>query len=347
MSLPEVTGNYAVGTAEVLLAGAVNTAVSSFAGLAGIVDLALGGDLSSSAALIEKIQANYSYIPGSTGAQMITEDLAEYVNAYEQTMSAAGDSVLDATGSPLAATLTHKSVEIAATLVGGSSVLKSAKGLKVVPNKAPPGQFHSNGLPIKIERVVDAKPELSDVTKGVDDVLTESGNVVSSNTKATIAGVSNKIHIPDGINVARFEGLVDEFAGFRSARGFNKWKQSLVDEGLTQAQIQEAVYQGSLKRGENLWKGDWKRYYEEISGTQYPGQPSHAHHLVEKGSSSPAAIENRSILEEVGINPLLNRENLTWAPNITGQHGAIPQGQLLELLAPVRGDRDEIINVLQ
>lgn len=53
------------------------------------------------------------------------------------------------------------------------------------------------------------------------------------------------------------------------------------------------------------------------------------------------------ILEEVGINPLLSRHNLGWAPQYApGQHGAVPQGELLDLLLPVRGDRTAIINVL-
>ena len=114
---------------------------------------------------------------------------------------------------------------------------------------------------------------------------------------------------------------------------------------MTPTQIQEVVYQDSLKRGENPFKGNWKKYYEEISGTSYPGDPSHAHHLVEKGSNSAAAVSNRVILREVDINPLLSRHNLTWAPNkVVGQHGTVPQQQLNDMLTPFRGDRTKIIN---
>ncbi|WP_421849487.1 RHS repeat-associated core domain-containing protein [Marinomonas sp.] len=147
-------------------------------------------------------------------------------------------------------------------------------------------------------------------------------------------------------NCPKFNRFVDEFAELKSARQYGQWKQKLVDEGLSPPQIQEAVHQGSLKRGNNLWGGNWKKYYEEISGTDYPGSPSHAHHLVEKASASDAAIDNRSILKEVGLDPNLSRENLTWAPNVAGQHGAGPQGELNKMLSEVRGNRTAIITVL-
>jgi len=49
---------------------------------------------------------------------------------YEDNMAALGDATLDATGSPLLATMAHKSVEIAGTLVGGKTLLNSVKGAK-------------------------------------------------------------------------------------------------------------------------------------------------------------------------------------------------------------------------
>ena len=179
------------------------------------------------------------------------------------------------------------------------------------------------------------------------EVLTAS--VPASPIKALYP--STQVKAPFKLNIKniekiKFESLVQDFAGFTSARGYSNWKADLIDQGYTSSQIRDIVYEGSLLRGDNLWKGDWKKYYEEISGTSYPGKPSHAHHLVEKGGMSEAAIENRLILKEVGINPLLSRENLTWAPNITGQHGSIPQGQLLNKLLPVRYDRDGVIGVL-
>jgi hypothetical protein len=102
-----------------------------------------------------------------------------------------------------------------------------------------------------------------------------------------------------------------------------------------------------LRRGSLLWQDDWKRYYQEISNTKYPGGTSHAHHLAEKLGPSAAAEENRTILREVGIDPHLARENLTWAPNVAGQHGSGPQGQLLVKLSAVRGDRAGVEGVLR
>lgn len=153
-----------------------------------------------------------------------------------------------------------------------------------------------------------------------------------------------------GIDPTLFNSRVNEFVDLPSGQGaYNTWKNNLLDQGVTPEFIREAVYQGSLKRGNNIFGvNGWRKYYEEISGITYPGMPSHAHHLVEKASQSAAAIENRQILAEVGIDVRLYRENLTWAPNnVTGQHGGIPQGDLNDLLLPVRGDREGIIGVLR
>lgn len=285
----------AIGVADLMATGLVNTGVDIVAGGAGLVTLAIsGGDVDAAVYTMESVQEN-QVGPFTQAGEEVAKVVAPVVDKYyEQNMAAIGEKTLEVTDSPLLAMAAHKSVELVGTVMGAGVV----------------------------------------------------GNAVKRAAKVDV-DVPNKPYIPEGIDAVRFEKLVDEFAEFKSARGFTAWKQGLIDEGLTPVQIQEMIYQGSLKRGENLWKGDWKKYYEEISGTQYPGPPSHAHHLVEKGSSSPAAIENRKILEEVGINPLLSRDNLTWAPNITGQHGAIPQGELLDKLSSVRGDKDGIIDVLK
>lgn len=130
------------------------------------------------------------------------------------------------------------------------------------------------------------------------------------------------------------------------SKGYARWKRELADEGFTSDEISEIVYEGALARGENPFGENWKKYYEEISGTSYPGPPSHAHHLVEKAGGGAAGETNRAILREVGIDPLLAKENLAWAPNVAGQHGIGPQTELMERLLTVRGDRDGIIEVL-
>ncbi|MEM9383909.1 MAG: hypothetical protein AAGA68_02540 [Pseudomonadota bacterium] len=143
-----------------------------------------------------------------------------------------------------------------------------------------------------------------------------------------------------------FAKYIDEFATL-DRKDFRAWKQALGDQGLSEEQISDIVYAGSLRRGDNLWGDNWKKYLEEISATTYPGPPSHAHHLVEKVGRGEFSARSREILAEVGIDPLLARENLTWAPNVAGQHGTGPQRELMTRLEAVRGDRRSIIKVLE
>lgn len=69
--------------------------------------------------------------------------------------------------------------------------------------------------------------------------------------------------------------------------------------------------------------------------------------MVEKAGGKQAGQLNRMLLSEVGIDPLLSKHNLTWAPNVTGQHGYAPQLELSKKLIAVRGDRNGILNVLR
>jgi len=187
------------------------------------------------------------------------------------------------------------------------------------------------------------------ILKKIDDAIDAIPNDVLDNLPASARETLQKIQtkVDDVLGVGnRLSGFVDEFAALER-KDFRSWKSGLAEQGLSSTDISEVIYQGSLKRGENMWGDNWKKYYEEISGTTYPGQPSHAHHLVEKVGRGEFSATNREILREVGIDPLLARENLTWAPNVAGQHGTGPQRELMELLQPVRGDRDAIVQVLK
>ncbi|GAA0398645.1 hypothetical protein GCM10009133_04360 [Cocleimonas flava] len=129
-----------------------------------------------------------------------------------------------------------------------------------------------------------------------------------------------------------FTRALNSFVNDVNSSNFAKWKNDAIADGVNPDHIKDIIYEGSLQKGVNIWGNNWKKYYSEISGTDYPGPPSHAHHLVEKGSTSPAAIANRQILEDAGINVQLHRENLTWAPNEAGIHGSTPQQALNSLL---------------
>lgn len=190
-----------------------------------------------------------------------------------------------------------------------------------------------------------AKAEAAAIENGIPRLNSKASNNISrTSAEAVSRPVTYKV--PEGLDAGRFSQLVDEFAALDDGMAYNIWKKNLLKDGLSPNHLPDIVHQGSLARGENLWKTNWKRYYEEISGTEYPGGDSHAHHLAEKGSHSPAAVENRQILSDVGLNPKLSRENLTWADNVTGQHGGPPQSQLLNKLRLARGDLDKVINAL-
>jgi hypothetical protein len=107
--------------------------------------------------------------------------------------------------------------------------------------------------------------------------------------------------------IAKYGAYVDSFAKLPRALDFKAWKNQLIKDGVPAADIPNIVYQGSLKRGSNLW-GTWGRYYEEISGTKRPvsadpTKPYHAHHIVEKTPTNPANAANYKILEDLGVDP--------------------------------------------
>jgi RHS repeat-associated protein len=121
----------ALGGVDLIVTGIVNSALDIVAGGAGLVTLAFsGGDIDAATHTIASVK-NKQIGPltgaGNEVAQAIAPVVQEY---YEDNMIALGEAALDATGSPLLATMAHKSVEIAGTLIGGKAVLNSVKGAK-------------------------------------------------------------------------------------------------------------------------------------------------------------------------------------------------------------------------
>ncbi|WP_249314800.1 contractile injection system protein, VgrG/Pvc8 family [Pseudoalteromonas sp. S1727] len=226
-----------------------------------------------------------------------------------------------------------------------------------------------DGMQAMVKQLDEVTPQID---QGVKNAATEIGNRVNKaldefeppvNTgvvgkpKKTVA---NELEAPEGndlkgakskeskqiSNSLLIEKYANEFSTL-SRKDFRTWKIKLANEGLSSSEIQDAIYFGSLKSGKNMWGDNWKKYYEEISGTKYPGPPNHAHHLVEKKGGGKYGVANRKILEDVGINPLLSRENFAWAPNIKGQHGLEPQAQLNEMLNTSQGNKKAILKVLE
>lgn len=154
----------------------------------------------------------------------------------------------------------------------------------------------------------------------------------------------------DGLDVVAPRRSISELAAEFATleRGdFRTWKKGLQDLGYDAQEISDAItkarFDVARTCGTKIGGGTTRR-----SLTKSPGPQHHAHHLVQKRGGGDAAAENRRILEEVGINPLLGRENFTWAPHpVKGQHGKGPQGQLLAMLREVRGNKAGVISVLE
>ncbi|CCN36817.1 putative Rhs family protein [Vibrio nigripulchritudo SO65] len=194
-----IGGKYVEGAAELLVSGVYNTAVDAVAGLAGLAPLAIG-DLETSVNWIEGIQDTLSYTPNTEGAKMIGEHLSDYVQAYESTMESAGDAVLDATGSPLAATLTHKSVEIVGTLVGGRTAMKSVNMANAATNAK--GIVSTAKSP---EGSLNLKPELDKLDDMVETVPVKTP-LIKSESGGTLIFHENL----DGHTIRRHVGKTDE-----------------------------------------------------------------------------------------------------------------------------------------
>lgn len=150
--------NGIVGTGYLIVTGVANTAVDIVAGIAGLVALGVsGGNLNTSTNVIASIQ-KYQVGPITDAGDLVGSKVAPYVQEYYvDNMDAFGDATLEATGSPLLATLANKSVEIGATLVGGKTLLSSVKSgaLKssvLYPNKVDWNNSFPDGLLVKDPR---------------------------------------------------------------------------------------------------------------------------------------------------------------------------------------------------
>ncbi len=114
------------------------------------------------------------------------------------------------------------------------------------------------------------------------------------------------------------------------------WTRQMKDQRFSDEDIQDLLYRATLLRGKKPSGKNWGEYVEMIGGgTRKPKGmvDPHGHHLAEKVGGGQAGRQVRETLEEVGINPLLARVNLTQAPRYAaGQHGRAAQAELLRRL---------------
>ncbi|WP_077535564.1 RHS repeat-associated core domain-containing protein [Pseudoalteromonas aliena] len=199
------------GGLDLFVSGLLNSVVDVVAGGAGIVTFAMsGGDVDAAVHTIESVQSN-QIGPFTDAGQAVSEKLAPIVQEYyEDNMAAFGDATLETTGSPALATMAHKSVEIAATLAGGKTVLNGAKGSKLTlvsektPDnngvlRTPDGRFASDPSIIRSQL---NRPSLRSETKSTIEsnapknsqgqFVDQNGKVISDTHFGHITGHENR-----------------------------------------------------------------------------------------------------------------------------------------------------------
>ncbi|MEZ6140830.1 MAG: polymorphic toxin-type HINT domain-containing protein [Zavarzinella sp.] len=112
---------------------------------------------------------------------------------------------------------------------------------------------------------------------------------------------------------------------------------------------------GKIENGELVDNYDFGTHLKELIGDPPEGMKNHhAHHILfKKGlrkNQQELVEEGQSILRKVGIDPIYGKENLVWAPNITGQHDIQSLRKVVDKLRELDkagADRDEIVEALR
>jgi len=99
----------------------------------------------------------------------------------------------------------------------------------------------------------------------------------------------------------------------------------------------------------------WGQYLKgKIGGPPSDMVNPHAHHILFKsgnGAKQKGLVdEGQEILRKHGIDPIYGTENLTWAPNVAGQHTANSLENVVDTLRAVDqagGDQSDIVAALQ
>lgn len=126
-------GEGLVGLGETGLAMLTGMGSSAVAGAKNLADIALGQNtLDEAAEDIRKFQEEYTYAPKTESGQAIMGGIAKPFMALDEGMQSAGESVLDATGSPALATATYMAPDIVGTIFGLGAMrqLKAGTQLK-------------------------------------------------------------------------------------------------------------------------------------------------------------------------------------------------------------------------
>ena len=107
---------------------------------------------------------------------------------------------------------------------------------------------------------------------------------------------------------------------------------------------------------EALIKIDFGKYLRGLIGDPPTAMINpHAHHILfKKGlgqKQQELVLEGQEILRRYGMNPIIRKENLVWAPNaVIGQHSLDALEEVVNRLRAVEamdGDFDDIVEALE
>lgn len=156
--------------------------------------------------------------------------------------------------------------------------------------------------------------------------------------------------LPDGVEETL--GVVKGKVSVALRRSATEEQMVLIKAG---AIAPNGVTKGMDYSADAIKNFDYGTHLEKIIGPAPVDMKSkHAHHILFKvgnGAAQQQLVQRgQAILRKHGIDPIYGKENLVWAPNMTGQHVKERLEKIvfkLEKIDSIGGARDEIIETLR
>ncbi len=148
------------GAPETAAATAHNALVTAGAGL---------GSALEGPGYVDAMTSQYGYQPRGESAQRLTKGLGDALAPVEEMKGGLGDTVMGATGSPLAATAGYMIPDLAATIMGGPSVgsgVRKATRETVDPANMPPPRTAPRAFASEAEAAAAGLPDGTPITIG-------------------------------------------------------------------------------------------------------------------------------------------------------------------------------------
>ena len=190
-----------------------------------------------------------------------------------------------------------------------------------------------------IDDVISMAAKNPDFAKAVDPVLDRIHDAIDSLPSG----------LPDGVEDTL--GAVKSKVSVRIRRSASEEQLALIKAGEI---APDGVTKGMDYSADAIKNFDYGTHLKKLIGPPPPNMDSHhAHHILFKVGNKEAqqllVQKGQAILRKHGIDPIYGKENLVWAPNITGQHTKEMLEKVvnrLEKVDSVSGTREEIIEVL-